>query len=156
ACRNFSAASATQSPIVFSPIRGRRFAAPHVSRRSTCVVGRENWRAFRKKFLAAAPSEGLGRCSNMDPSVKITELLQRLDMRDPQALDAVIPLVYGELKKLAAGHLRLEGKGRPLDTTELVHEAFLRLSQGQLPSIETRSHFYGIASRLMRQVLVDL
>ncbi len=67
----------------------------------------------------------------------------------------VVPLVYDELKKLAAGHLRREG-ARPLDTTALVHEAFLRLVGGKHPSYENRSHFYGIASRLMRQVLVDL
>jgi len=89
-------------------------------------------------------------------AMQITELLQRVHGGDQQALNTVIPLVYGELKKLAAGHLRREGKARPLDTTALVHEAFLRLAHGQHPSYENRSHFYGIASRLMRQVLVDL
>jgi len=88
--------------------------------------------------------------------MQITELLQRVHAGDQQALHTVIPLVYDELKKLAAGHLRREGKSRPLDTTALVHEAFLRLAHGQHPSYENRSHFYGIASRLMRQVLVDL
>ena len=86
----------------------------------------------------------------------ITELLQRAHSGDQQALDAVIPLVYGELKKLAAGHLKREGKARRIETTVLVHEAFLKLVQGQQPSYENRSHFYGIASRLMRQVLVDM
>src|SRR5215471_1527652 len=88
--------------------------------------------------------------------MQITELLQRVHAGDQQALDAVIPLVYDELKKLAAGHLRREAKERSLETTALVHEAFLRLAKGQHPSYENRSHFYGIASRLMRQVLVDL
>ena len=88
--------------------------------------------------------------------MQITELLQRVHTGDQQALNVVIPLVYGELKKLAAGHLRREGKARPLDTTALVHEAFLRLAHGQHPPYQNRSHFYGIASRLMRQVLVDL
>jgi RNA polymerase sigma factor (TIGR02999 family) len=88
--------------------------------------------------------------------MQITELLQRVYAGDPQALQTVIPLVYDELKRLAAGHLRREGKARPLDTTALVHEAFLRLAHGQHPSYENRSHFYGIASRLMRQILVDL
>lgn len=89
-------------------------------------------------------------------SMQITELLQRVHAGDQQALNVVMPLVYDELKKLAAGHLRREGKGRPLDTTALVHEAFLRLAHGHHPSYENRSHFYGIASRLMRQILVDL
>jgi RNA polymerase sigma factor (TIGR02999 family) len=92
----------------------------------------------------------------MATSMQITELLQRVHTGDEQALQTVIPLVYTELKKLAASHLRREGKARPLDTTALVHEAFLRLAHGQHPSYENRSHFYGIASRLMRQVLVDL
>jgi RNA polymerase sigma-70 factor (ECF subfamily) len=88
--------------------------------------------------------------------MQITELLQRVHAGDQQALHAVIPLVYDELKKLAAGHLRREANVRSLETTVLVHEAFLRLAKGQHPSYENRSHFYGIASRLMRQVLVDL
>jgi len=88
--------------------------------------------------------------------MQITELLQRVRTGDKQALGTVIPLVYTELKKLAAAHLRHEGKARPLETTALVHEAFLRLAHGQHPSYENRSHFYGIASRLMRQILVDL
>jgi RNA polymerase sigma-70 factor, ECF subfamily len=88
--------------------------------------------------------------------MQITELLHRVGSGDQQAFHSVIPLVYDELKKLAAGHLRREGKQRSLDTTALVHEAFLRLAQGQQPSYQSRSHFYGIASRLMRQILVDL
>jgi RNA polymerase sigma-70 factor (ECF subfamily) len=88
--------------------------------------------------------------------VDITELLQRVHAGDEQALGVVIPLVYDELKKVAAGHLRREGRARSLDTTALVHEAFLRLARGRHPSYENRSHFFGIASRLMRQVLVDL
>ena len=87
--------------------------------------------------------------------MQITELLQRVHAGDRQAMDDVIPLVYGELKKLAAGHLRREGGVKPLETTALVHEAFLRLAGGSQPSYENRSHFFGIASRLMRQILVD-
>ncbi len=83
-------------------------------------------------------------------------LLQRVHAGDQEALNTVIPLVYNELKKLAAAHLRREGNARPLETTALVHEAFLRLVNREHPSYESRAHFYGIASRLMRQVLVDL
>jgi RNA polymerase sigma factor (TIGR02999 family) len=85
----------------------------------------------------------------------ITELLQLVHSGDQEALNAVIPLVYSELKKLAAAHLRREGDAQPLETTALVHEAFLRLAGARHPSYENRSHFYGIASRLMRQILVD-
>ncbi len=92
----------------------------------------------------------------MAAAMQITELLQRVHVGDQQALHTVIPLVYDELKKLAAGHLWRERQARPLETTALVHEAFLRLAHGQHPSYENRAHFYGIASRLMRQILVDL
>jgi RNA polymerase sigma-70 factor, ECF subfamily len=70
-------------------------------------------------------------------------------------MHAVIPLVYEELKKLARAHLRREARAVPLETTALVHEAFLKLSAGRHPCYESPAHFYGIASRLMRQVLVD-
>lgn len=89
-------------------------------------------------------------------AMPITEMLQRIHAGDEGALRAVIPLVYDELKKLAAGHLRRESKGRQLETTALVHEAFLRLSGTRHPSYENRAHFFGIASRLMRQILVDM
>src|SRR6266403_1353653 len=88
--------------------------------------------------------------------MQITTLLQRLQSGDRVALDAVIPLVYEELKKLARAHLRRETNAAPLQTTALVHEAFLKLAGGRHPSYENRAHFFGIASRLMRQVLVDV
>ena len=93
-------------------------------------------------------------------AMRITELLQRVHAGDKEALNSVVPLVYEELKKLAAGHLRREGsaaahRALPLNTTALVHEAFIRLAGGDHPSYENRAHFYGIASRLMRQILVD-
>lgn len=70
-------------------------------------------------------------------------------------MELVIPLVYQELKKLARARLRSEFNVSSLETTALVHEVFLKLSGGRHPSYENRSHFFGIASRLMRQVLVD-
>jgi RNA polymerase sigma factor (TIGR02999 family) len=87
--------------------------------------------------------------------MQITVLLQRLQDGDREAMDQVIPMVYDELKKLASSHLRREMRAAPLQTTALVHEAFLRLAGGRHPSYENRAHFYGIASRLMRQVLID-
>src|SRR5215475_5775460 len=88
--------------------------------------------------------------------MEITGLLQRIHAGDKDAFDSLISLVYGELKKLASSHLRKERKDDPLQTAELVHETFLRLARGRHPSYESRSHFYGIASRLMRQILVEL
>lgn len=85
----------------------------------------------------------------------MTELLQRLQAGDRDAMRSLIPLVYDELRKLAKSHLRHEGDRVSLDTTALVHEAFLKLAGGRHPLYENRAHFYGIASRLMRQILVD-
>lgn len=87
--------------------------------------------------------------------MELTELLQRVHDGERGALDTVIPLVYTELKKLAAAHLRRQGRAEPLQTTALVHEDFLKLVGGRQPSYANRAHFYGIASRLMRQILVD-
>ena len=87
--------------------------------------------------------------------MEITQLLHRLQDGERDALDMIIPLVYDELKKLARSHLRRELNGISLQTTALVHEAFLKLAGSRHPSYENRSHFFGIASRLMRQVLVD-
>jgi RNA polymerase sigma-70 factor, ECF subfamily len=86
--------------------------------------------------------------------MQITRMLQRLESGDREALDEVIPMVYQELKKLAVGHLRREAMP-VFEPTALVHEAFLRLARGRHPLYENRTHFYGIASRLMRQVLVE-
>jgi RNA polymerase sigma factor (TIGR02999 family) len=63
--------------------------------------------------------------------------------------------VYRELKKLASRQLRREFRAGTLETTGLVHEAYLRLAQGTAPDYENRAHFFGIAARVMRQVLVD-
>jgi RNA polymerase sigma-70 factor (ECF subfamily) len=85
----------------------------------------------------------------------VTKLLRRFNEGDREVMDLVIPLVYQELKKLARARLRNEMNVAPLETTALVHEVFLRLAVGSHPSYDNRSHFYGIASRLMRQILVD-
>ena len=87
--------------------------------------------------------------------MQMTELLYRLQSGDQDAMNVLIPLVYGELKKLARAHLRREANAMPLETTALVHETFLKLAGNRHPAYENRAHFYGIASRLMRQVLVD-
>jgi RNA polymerase sigma factor (TIGR02999 family) len=86
----------------------------------------------------------------------MTEVLRRLQTGDREALHMVMPLVYEELKKLARAHLRRESGAVALETTVLVHETYLKMAGGQHPSYENRAHFYGIASRLMRQVLVDI
>jgi len=66
-----------------------------------------------------------------------------------------MPLVYGELRQLAAAYLRGERQGHTLQPTALVNEAYLRLVDQSTPDWQSRSHFYGVAARVMRQVLVD-
>jgi RNA polymerase sigma factor (TIGR02999 family) len=87
--------------------------------------------------------------------MEITDLLRRAHDGDSEALNTVIPLVYNELKSLASSHLRREHSAESIQTTALVHEAFLPLAGSRLPECENRSHFFGIAARVMRQVLVD-
>jgi RNA polymerase sigma factor (TIGR02999 family) len=85
----------------------------------------------------------------------ITALLQEWRRGDRAALDRLTPLVYDELRALARRHLRGERHRLTLQPTALVHEAYLRLVGGGGVAWEDRAHFFGVASRLMRQVLVD-
>jgi RNA polymerase sigma factor (TIGR02999 family) len=73
---------------------------------------------------------------------------------DETALDRLIPLVYDELRSLAARHLAREGAGHTLQPTALVHEAYARLAEGEVAFVD-RSHFLALAARTMRRVLVD-
>jgi len=85
----------------------------------------------------------------------LTHLLARWANGDEHALEDLTPLVYKELRRLAASHLRRDRKSHTLQPTALVHEAYLRLVDQSNPRWENRSHFYGIAARLMRQILVE-
>jgi len=86
---------------------------------------------------------------------EVTRLLGQWEKGDRQALDDLTPLVYQELRQLAASNLRKERQGHTLQPTALVHEAYLRLVDQKTPSWRNRSHFFGVAARLMRQILVD-
>ena len=88
-------------------------------------------------------------------SQSVNELLSKWRSGDQEALQALVPLVYKELRVLAHGYLRKEHRGHTLQTTALVHEAYLRMVDQKPFTVENRSHFVGIASRLMRQILVD-
>lgn len=87
--------------------------------------------------------------------MQLTQMLQALEAGDRNALNEVIPLVYDDLKKLARAQLRREQRPDAMETTVLVHEAFLKLTGSRHPLYGSRSHFFGVASRLMRQILVD-
>jgi RNA polymerase sigma-70 factor (ECF subfamily) len=91
----------------------------------------------------------------MSDTHEATLLLAEWAKGNEQALDDLTPLVYRELRQLAASYLRKERQGHTLQPTALVHEAYLRLVDQANPSWQNRSHFYGVAARLMRQILVD-
>lgn len=86
---------------------------------------------------------------------RVTELLQGWRAGDREALDALLPLIYDELHRLAHHHLRNERSDHTLRSTALVHEAYFRLVGQELPQWQSRSHFFAVAAQLMRQILVD-
>jgi len=86
---------------------------------------------------------------------EITKLLHHWQGGDRAALDALVPIVYEELRHLARCALRKERPDHTLQSTALVHEAYFRLVGQNLPQWESRSHFFAIAAQLMRQILVD-
>jgi RNA polymerase sigma factor (TIGR02999 family) len=85
----------------------------------------------------------------------ITGLLQRWVEGDKAALAAAVPVIYAELRRIAHYQLKSERPDHTLQSMALVHEAFLRLVGGEPVNLQNRAHFVGIASHLMRQVLVD-
>ena len=95
--------------------------------------------------------------ASMKPPVthEVTRLLAEWKQGNEQAMAQLVPLVYGELRQLAAAYLRGERPGHTLQPTALVHEAFLRLVDQSNPDWQSRSHFYGVAARVMREILVD-
>jgi RNA polymerase sigma factor (TIGR02999 family) len=85
----------------------------------------------------------------------VTQLLIGWGKGDKEALDKLVPIVYDELRRQAAGYLRRERVGHTLQTTALIHEAYLRLVDQKNVQWQNRAHFFGIAAQLMRRILVD-
>jgi RNA polymerase sigma factor (TIGR02999 family) len=90
-----------------------------------------------------------------NPSHEVTQLLFEWSEGNQAALGKLMPLVYKELSRLAHQYLNKEGKGRTLQTSDLVHEAYLRLVDQRHVHWRNRAHFYGIAAEFMRRILVD-
>lgn len=89
----------------------------------------------------------------MSPS--LTQLLGSVKAGDKDATDRLVPLAYAELRRLADSYLRRERQDHTLQPTALVHEAYVRLVGQDQPDYQSRSHFFGVAAQLMRQILVD-
>jgi RNA polymerase sigma factor (TIGR02999 family) len=92
---------------------------------------------------------------NQQYSHPVSELLIRWKTGDQEALEALVPLVYKELRDIARHHLQRERPGHTLQSAALVHEAYLRLIDQRPFNTDNRAHFLAVASRLMRQILVD-
>jgi RNA polymerase sigma factor (TIGR02999 family) len=90
----------------------------------------------------------------MQVPANFTQLLTEWRSGHPQALERLTPLVYDELRRLARNYMRAERGSHTLQATAVVHEAFLRLIQANV-ALQDRGHFFALASRLMRRVLVD-
>src|SRR5262245_16152513 len=83
----------------------------------------------------------------------VTQLLLAWSHGDHAALDALTPLIYQELHRLAHSHLRRERGKHTLQPTALIHEAYLRMVRQTMPEFESRTHFFGVATHYMRQIL---
>lgn len=87
---------------------------------------------------------------------EVTHILFAIEQGDPHAAERLLPLVYDELRKLAAGRMAREKPGQTLDATALVHEAYLRLVDAETPQHwNSRGHFFAAAAEAMRRILVD-
>jgi RNA polymerase sigma factor (TIGR02999 family) len=89
------------------------------------------------------------------PPGNITELLAAHRNGDPDAFDRLVPLVYGDLRRIASQQLRRLRGAATLDTTALVHEAYLKLVDQSRLEVDDRNHFFGVAARAMRQIVID-
>jgi RNA polymerase sigma factor (TIGR02999 family) len=117
------------------------------------------WRAWLDAGLSPPKSPRSCRCRR-DPhykgmSAQETRVDKILHTKGAGAIEELVPVVYDELKRMARRHRRANDPTATLCTTELVHEAFLKLTAGAETDWEGRAHFFGAASRAMRQVLVD-
>jgi len=86
---------------------------------------------------------------------EFTQILERVEQGDPKAAGELLPLVYEELRRLAAQKMAREASGHTLQPTALVHEAWMRLGGTEAPSFQNRAHFFGAAAEAMRRILIE-
>ena len=121
----------------------------HARKRREVGIGRP----LSRSAVAVCP--GVEHRSMAEQERLATELLLRVDAGDSSAVESMFPLVYEELRRVAHRHLAKESSGRTLATTELVHEAYLRLVDSTRVSLTGRAQFMAIAATAMRHILVD-
>jgi len=88
-------------------------------------------------------------------SHQISLLLLDWSKGDEYALEQLMPLVYEELRRMARNYMRRQPSGHTFQTTDLIHEAYLKIAGGEQPNWQSRSHFFGVAAKAMRHILVD-
>lgn len=138
----------TVSPCIIDPA-----SASRAFERRSRLTSHIRCSIFANKFELLGRAKGV-RVSE-PPSQPVSTLLSRWRAGDQEALQALIPLAYQELRRIAQHHLRQERPDHTLQSTALVHEAYLRLMKQGPADIENRAHFMAVASHLMRQILVD-
>ena len=87
--------------------------------------------------------------------IDVTRILASIEKGDPKAADELLPLLYSELRKLAAARMANESAGHTLQPTALVHEAWLRLVGDENPNFQNRAHFFAAAAEAMRRILIE-
>lgn len=125
--------------------RARKCLLRHLAARLTMAVHRPN----------RDPCEAKPQYMNAEAEADVTQLLLEWRNGDQSALNRLMPLVYDELRRLARRCLRRERAGHTIQTTTLVHEAYLRLIDADRVPWQNRAHFFAIAAKLMRRILVD-
>src|SRR2546427_12713809 len=91
----------------------------------------------------------------MSDAHSVSYLLDRWNSGDREALDELMPLLYDELRKMAKRSMNQQNPGHTLQTTALIHEAYLRMVKQKEKHFENRAHFFGVAAQAMRHILVD-
>lgn len=95
------------------------------------------------------------RASRAVAEESVTQLLERVRQGDGNAVNALMPLVYAELRRLAHSYLGSSSRDRTLQATALVNEAYIKLVESEARNIQNRTHFFALAARVMRQILID-
>src|SRR5262249_58976450 len=137
--------------ILFGSLPGCRKDRSAHSVRGAGIGAAANHAGNPGDYVSQAPSD-LG----VPPMSEVTRILSAIDQGDPQAAEQLLPLVYEELRRLAAQKLAHEKPGQTLDATALVHEAYLRLvDSDQARHWNSRGHFFAAAAEAMRRILVE-
>ena len=130
-------------------------SATHAEKGRSIVQGRAK-NVFARPFSVKSAGPRPMNADATPPSThRVTRLLTAWHEGDAAATDELMTAVYEELRRIAYGYLRRERDGHTLQPTALVHEAYLRLVDDKQVNWHSRAHFYGIAARVMRRILVD-